>query len=117
MAGLFRKKTAPPIIDEEAAANGASPAAPPAVGARGQYDIDEHILSPREVAERYGTVVDWKSIQTSKGLTKDQVRAGMGGGCSSAGPAAGSSCTASADVMLHSYPHVGVVPCIYSGAY
>lgn len=64
--GMFEKKKAVP--DPEAGG------APGAVGARGEYTIDEHILSPAEVAERYGTVVDWKNIAGSKGLSSQQVR-------------------------------------------
>jgi len=45
------------------------------VGERGTYTVDEHLLSPQEVAERYGTSVDWASIPASPGLTTAQVRA------------------------------------------
>jgi len=60
MGLLKRKKTA----DDEA---------PVSAAARGTYDIDEHLLSPREVAERFGTQVDWQNIQGSRGLTSAQV--------------------------------------------
>ena len=59
--GMFEKKKAVP--DPEAGS------APGAVGARGEYSIDEHILSPADVAQRFGTEVDWKNIAGSKGLT------------------------------------------------
>lgn len=47
----------------------------PAVSAapRGAYEIDEHLISPRELAERFGTTVDWTNIQGSRGLTTEQV--------------------------------------------
>lgn len=63
--GLFEKKKSLP--DPETGS------APSAVGARGEYTIDEHILSPIEIAERFGTVVDWKNIGGSQGLTSQQV--------------------------------------------
>lgn len=31
------------------------------------------MLTPQEVAERFGVAVDWASIPASKGLTSDQV--------------------------------------------
>jgi hypothetical protein len=58
-----KKKTA----DEE------SPATTSTAAARGAYEIDEHQLQPREVAERYGVQIDWKNIQGSRGLTTEQV--------------------------------------------
>lgn len=58
-----KKKTA----DEE------SPATTSTAAARGAYEIDEHLLQPREVADRYGVQIDWKNIQGSRGLTTDQV--------------------------------------------
>lgn len=64
--GIFEKKKAVP--DPEAGS------APSAVGARGEYNIDEHILSPADVADRFGTSVDWKNIGGSQGLTSQQVR-------------------------------------------
>jgi hypothetical protein len=50
-----------------------SPEVPTAVQARGDYVVDEHQLSPEEVAGRYGVEVDWKNIGASKGLTSLQV--------------------------------------------
>eukprot|EP00775_Hariotina_reticulata_P010475 gene10475-10633_t len=52
----------------------AAPEASTTVGARGDYVVDEHQLSPEEVASRYGVVVDWKNIGASKGLTSPQVK-------------------------------------------
>lgn len=42
--------------------------------ARGVYDVDEHHLTPQEVAARFGTQIDWKNVQGSKGLSKEQVQ-------------------------------------------
>jgi hypothetical protein len=38
------------------------------------------MLSPQEVAARYGTQVEWTSIVNSKGLTGEQVRAAHAAG-------------------------------------
>lgn len=51
----------------------AEQAAPASTAARGAYDIDEHLLSPQEVAERYGVQIDFSNVQGSKGLTTAQV--------------------------------------------
>lgn len=64
--GIFSK---PKAVDDPESGDG-----PTAVGARGEYCVDEHHLSPREVAERFGTTVDWKNIAASQGLTSQQVR-------------------------------------------
>lgn len=45
------------------------------VSERGSYDVDEHLLSPQDVAARFGTAVDWASIPNSKGLDAKQVEA------------------------------------------
>jgi hypothetical protein len=42
-------------------------------GERGSYSVDEHLLSPQEVAARFGTSVEWASVPASKGLTGEQV--------------------------------------------
>ncbi|KAF6263646.1 hypothetical protein COO60DRAFT_1698701 [Scenedesmus sp. NREL 46B-D3] len=45
-----------------------------AVQARGAYEVDDHMVTPEEVAERYNVAVDWKNIGGSKGLTTQQVK-------------------------------------------
>jgi hypothetical protein len=40
---------------------------------RGAYEIDEHQISPQELAQRFGTTVDWSNVQGSRGLTTEQV--------------------------------------------
>eukprot|EP00882_Tetradesmus_deserticola_P004148 GHRQ01004382.1.p1 GENE.GHRQ01004382.1~~GHRQ01004382.1.p1 ORF type:complete len:221 (+),score=74.72 GHRQ01004382.1:384-1046(+) len=45
-----------------------------AVHARGAYEVDEHMVSPQEVAQRYNVAVDWKNVGGSKGLTSQQVK-------------------------------------------
>lgn len=62
-----RKQTAD--IESGAQSNSA------AAGARGAYEIDEHLLPREEVAAKYGTKIDWKNIQGSQGLSTKQVRA------------------------------------------
>jgi hypothetical protein len=61
--GLFKKRTA----GEE------QPAQATTAAARGAYDIDEHLLSPQEVAERYAVQIDFGNVQGSHGLTSAQV--------------------------------------------
>lgn len=63
--GLFSKKAK---ADLEAVPEGGAVAHP-----RGAYELDDHMISPAEVAERYGTVIDWKNIGGSKGLSSQQV--------------------------------------------
>ncbi|WIA28646.1 hypothetical protein OEZ86_011182 [Tetradesmus obliquus] len=45
-----------------------------AVQARGAYEVDDHMVSPEEVAERYNVTIDWENIGGSKGLTSQQVK-------------------------------------------
>lgn len=53
----------------------------PDVGERGSYDVDEHLLSPQEVAAKFGTSVDWGSIPGSKGLASEQASGGVAACC------------------------------------
>jgi hypothetical protein len=45
----------------------------PAAGPRGEYAVDEHKMSPQEVAAKYETVINWENIGASQGLTSAQV--------------------------------------------
>jgi magnesium-transporting ATPase (P-type) len=65
--GLLSRKKLGDVESGEAAASAA--AAP-----RGVYTIDEHLLSPREVAQRFGTHVEWMQMSNSKGLTSQQAK-------------------------------------------
>lgn len=68
--GLLSNKK---LGDAESATAAAEPPGSAAVP-RGVYTIDEHLLSPREVAERFGTQVDWMNMAASKGLTSQQAK-------------------------------------------
>ncbi|GBF90642.1 p-type atpase [Raphidocelis subcapitata] len=67
-----------PLEVENGVTPNGAPAEPPGeadkVAERGAYTVDEHLLSPQEVAARFGTAVDWPSPVNSKGLTSDQVK-------------------------------------------
>ena len=43
--------------------------------ARGDYDVDDHLLSREDVAERYGVQIDWTNVGASKGLTSGEAEA------------------------------------------
>jgi hypothetical protein len=64
----------PPPTAGKAKKAAAAEEADGAVAERGSYDVDEHMLSPREVAERFGTTIDWGGIGASQGLTTEEVK-------------------------------------------
>jgi len=43
--------------------------------ARGDYDVDDHLLSREDVAERYGVQIDWTNVGASQGLTSGEAEA------------------------------------------
>jgi hypothetical protein len=67
------KRAAPPRDVELGGGTENGGAGGAAVQARGAYEVDEHHLSPREVAQRFSTEVDFSNVGGSCGLTSSQV--------------------------------------------
>lgn len=62
------------IVTADAAENGGAPGANGApVEERRKYDVDEHLMTVEQVAEKYGLALNPANLQASGGLTAEQV--------------------------------------------